>query len=248
MATRRELMIIGGATALWLGGIRALPHLRDRLAGFTFVDLVQPEGFRALSSGRGTPATGGYFDITTGLDPADPFPPGLLESIESEPATFLFNDLSAKATPVAYFFDYYCPYCRIVSDHLDNLVSTSEISLTHHHWPIFGEASVLAARAVLAAGIWGDAEPLHNRLKEARVRVTLPYLETLADSLELPWPDIARSMHTPAVTAVLDRTRALARLFGIVGTPALVVGRTLVEGQIAEARLKALVRLEKRET
>ncbi|MFD1914087.1 DsbA family protein [Halodurantibacterium flavum] len=247
MATRRQLLLVGGGAALWVGGFRALPHLRDRLAGFEFVDLDRPDGFRRLASGGGTTSSGGGFDFMVGLDPTDPLPLGLMKEIADAPRDALFDGSASQATSVAYFFDYYCPYCRILSGHLESLVAAGEIDLTYHHWPIFGEASDIAARAVIAAEFGGNATSLHDRLKQTAMRVTPRNMEELTEDLGLSWPDIARVMKTPAVTMALERTRALSRLFGLIGTPALVVGRTLVQGEIGEGRLRALARLEREE-
>ena len=51
------------------------------------------------------------------------------------------------------------------------------------------------------------------------------------------WADMA----DPAIDAYLEETRALARELGIGGTPAFVVGDTLVPGVIDTAQMKDLV-------
>ena len=48
-------------------------------------------------------------------------------------------------------------------------------------------------------------------------------------------------MADPAIDAYLEETRALARELGIGGTPAFVVGDTLVPGVIDTAQMKDLV-------
>lgn len=51
---------------------------------------------------------------------------------------------------------------------------------------------------------------------------------------------LARDMSSPAVQADLDRTRALADIFGFVGTPGLVVGRTVLNGALPYALLRRI--------
>ncbi|WOI55853.1 DsbA family protein [Palleronia sp. LCG004] len=246
MATRRQLLFLGAGVALWAGGTRIVPRIFERFAGFEFIALDRPEGFRALASGNGAVSSGQAVDFMVGLEPVDPLPTGLMDRVEEHPQTFLF-DASGRigATPVAYFFDYYCPYCRVLSGHLSDLVGNSEIALTRHHLPIFGEASNLASRAAIGAELLGEGEALHRRLVQTPVRVTPSYLEEVAEDLGLAWPELWRTMQSPEVTARLDRSRALSRLFAFVGTPALVVGRTLVQGEIPKRRLSALVELER---
>ena len=45
----------------------------------------------------------------------------------------------------------------------------------------------------------------------------------------------------PAIQAYLDETRALAQRIGIGGTPAFVVGDTLIRGVIDAARMREVV-------
>ena len=51
---------------------------------------------------------------------------------------------------------------------------------------------------------------------------------------------LARDMASPEVQTDLDRTRALADVFGFVGTPGLVLGRTVLNGAIPYALLRRI--------
>ena len=48
-------------------------------------------------------------------------------------------------------------------------------------------------------------------------------------------------MNAPDITAAIQRSALLASEFGFVGTPALIVGRTVVQGAITRAQLERLV-------
>ena len=52
-------------------------------------------------------------------------------------------------------------------------------------------------------------------------------------------------MEGEAVAARVARSEALARRFGVVGTPVLVVGRTVVTGAPSARRLDALIKAER---
>ena len=52
---------------------------------------------------------------------------------------------------------------------------------------------------------------------------------------------LRRDMEDPTIDAYLEETRALARELGIGGTPAFVVGDTLVPGVIDAAQMKDLL-------
>lgn len=247
MATRRQLLIFGGGAALWVGAFRIGPDVASRLSGFEFAPVAEVPDFRTVSTtGASTPAGAGGFDFMAGLDPVEPLPPGLMDRVRAAPAEALFKgSRDSAAVRVAYFFDYYCPYCLVLSGYLSELVTSSEIDLTRHHWPLFGEASALAARASLAAEMQGKASALHQRLLQTPVRATPPYIEDLAKDLGLSWSALKQDMQALSVAAALEQTRALARLFRFFGTPALVIGRTIVQGEISEARLRHLIEIER---
>ncbi|PZX14892.1 DSBA-like thioredoxin domain-containing protein [Palleronia aestuarii] len=246
MGTRRQLLVLGGAAGLWVGAFRYGPDIVERFRGIGFEPHERVSGYRRIAS-EGARSAGAGFDVLTGLGRSEPLPPGLAEKVASDPESALFDTPANGPTRIAYFFDYYCPYCRVLSEHLASLRATAEIAVTRHHWPIFGASSDLAARAVLAAGMQTDDDALHARLMQTPIRVTPSYLEELALAVGLSWPELERDMQAQEVEASLQRTRALVRLFGFVGTPALVVGRTVVEGEIPEARLLELARIERPE-
>jgi hypothetical protein len=54
-------------------------------------------------------------------------------------------------------------------------------------------------------------------------------------------------MESDAVSERLCTTEAVARIFGFIGTPALVVGRTVVVGTVSESVIAALVEQERRD-
>lgn len=248
MANRRQLLFLTGGLALWVGGFRLVPQIATRLGGFEFSPLEQVPGFRTISaSARASSPGGGSFDFMTGLTPVDPLPAGLMKQVKAAPESALFkaSDVGSNTTPVAYFFDYYCPYCRVLSAHLADLAAASEIAVTRQHWPIFGDASVLAAQASLAAEMQGDTDRLHGRLSRTPGRVTLQFLRRIAGDVGLSWSQLEQDMEAPAVTAALQRARALAQLFSFVGTPSIVVGRTVAEGEISKSSLLDLARLER---
>ena len=54
-------------------------------------------------------------------------------------------------------------------------------------------------------------------------------------------------MDSDVVSERLRITEAVARIFGFIGTPALVVGRTVIVGTVSENVIAALVEQERRE-
>jgi 2-hydroxychromene-2-carboxylate isomerase len=66
----------------------------------------------------------------------------------------------------------------------------------------------------------------------------------VATAVGLDVDRLSRDMSSPEVQADLDRTRALADIFGFVGTPGLVVGRTVLNGAIPYALLRQIAQDE----
>ena len=81
---------------------------------------------------------------------------------------------------------------------------------------------------------------------QARFLPTLGYIEDLGHRLKLDIAALTADMRSDWVQKTLDENRALAATFGLAGTPALVVGRTVVQGAISRDDLERLIELGKR--
>ena len=67
----------------------------------------------------------------------------------------------------------------------------------------------------------------------------------VATDIGLDVDRLVRDMASPDIQADLDRTRALADIFGFIGTPGLVIGRTVLNGAIPYALLRRIAEDEK---
>jgi protein-disulfide isomerase len=74
---------------------------------------------------------------------------------------------------------------------------------------------------------------------------TPAFLTNLAARIGIDADRMISDMQSPGVAHDIAESTALARLFGFVGTPSLVVGRTVVVGQIDDATLRALIARER---
>ena len=113
--------------------------------------------------------------------------------------------------------------------------------LVYKDLPILGPASVLAAKALLAAQRQGGYEKLRTALMQAPPDTTMDRSRQLAEPLGLDWPRLARDMDDPAIQQRLDANLTLAQALGIEGTPALVIGDELVPGAVEVADLEKAV-------
>lgn len=224
-----------------------LPLLSDLLSGgFRFEPIRGLPGFRQLEAGQSSQR----FDPFVGLDP-DQAQPKPLPSLEGRFCAALFGSTPVPpgTVPIASFSDYNCPYCRVLTQRLVALEAAVDgsIRLQWHELPLLGQTSLFAAKAALAARNQGAYAAMHRQFMESPVRPSPSYLTRQADRLGLDAPRLLADMDGPAVAAQLADSAALAARFRIIGTPALVVGRTLVLGAITDGKLKRLIARERAE-
>lgn len=248
--SRRGLLLGGLALA---GGYAALGHgvpaLRSRWTDREFTALDRPEGFRRIAGGR---TSAGALDPFAGLGEraGDRSGPPAVD-VEGDLCAALFPGWSGKAgvVPIASFSDYNCAICRITTRRLAGLRAVTEgvAQVTWHELPILGETSLLAARAALAADRQGAYAAFHDRLLRSPFQPTPEYLDAVAADLELDRESLAADMESDAISERIARGIALRDLFGFPGTPAIVVGRTVVEGDLGERTLARLIEAEREE-
>ncbi|MDG1130228.1 MAG: DsbA family protein [Paracoccaceae bacterium] len=242
--SRRNLLL--GASVLGAGyfGLRwGIPRLNEAFGpDFEFTEIADPIGFRRMTSGASTSGFDPFFGIT-GDGAAEAA--AVVSDVRTRLCGALFDDPapSSNLVPVASFSDYNCPFCRVLTERLVQMQSAqpSQIAVTWHELPLLGEASVMAARGALAAKRQGAYIEFHRRLMKSRFQATPQYLSALADDLGVDQSQLVSDMQSDAIAAEIEDSRALATIFGFIGTPALIVGRTVVQGEISESRLQRLV-------
>ena len=144
------------------------------------------------------------------------------------------------------FTDYNCGYCKRVFQPLQELLAgDSEIRLVIKEFPILSQTSVLAAQAGIAAQAQGVFPEFHVAMMTARAAISM---ESILDAAETAGADTARlqaDMNSPAVAAIIDRTRAAAQALEISGTPGLVIGSQVIPGAISIEQMREIVAAER---
>lgn len=201
-----------------------------------FRDRSFPPGFRELL----LESTSSPFDPLVSVSPASK-----LEAREVCDA--LFRDLNAPSVgnrdseiQIVALLDYQCPYCKKLSAIL-SAMQADNIRIVYKEWPILGDGSVLAARAGLAADKQGKYPAFHSRLMNGRFIPTVAYVEGIARELGMDLAQLRIDMNSATTTHAIQRTSALASALRLVGTPVVVVGRTIVQGDITRNQLERLI-------
>jgi len=69
----------------------------------------------------------------------------------------------------------------------------------------------------------------------------------LAERIGVDHEQLLRDIASDTLTRELQTTAMLARIFGFIGTPAMVIGRTVVMGEISDRQIFSIVELERNE-
>jgi protein-disulfide isomerase len=222
--------------------IGALIYREYSMPKFKFAELHSPKGFRALvlnSRSSGINLLLGVTPKTTNPLTAQTF----CQSLYHDKSSPEFGPSDAKVT-IVEFFDYRCPYCKNLMEILDQLKEERPVRIIYKEWPILSEGSNIAARAALGAASQGKYKAFHSRFMNSRFLTTEAYVNSLASDLNLDTKKLRKEMYMPEITNALQRNALLASALGLIGTPALVVGRTIIQGAITKRELKYLFDLE----
>ncbi|MEX2201863.1 MAG: DsbA family protein [Dongiaceae bacterium] len=145
---------------------------------------------------------------------------------------------------IVEFFDYNCPYCKKVTPDLASLLeSDGNIRFVYKEWPILSAESEIAARAALAAHQQSDDAylRLHDAMMAHRGKLDRNTVMALAATQGLNMERLEADMQGDQVTAELEHVRRLADQIGIDGTPAFLIGNTIVPGAIDIEEMQRLV-------
>jgi protein-disulfide isomerase len=129
------------------------------------------------------------------------------------------------------FFDYRCPYCKEVEPSLDALLKEDgKLRIVYKEFPILGEASVYATHVALAAKKQGKYAEFHRAMMATKGDINDATVLNVAQSVGLDIAKIKTDMSAPANDKLIDKNYALADALNIQGTPAIIIGDTLIPG------------------
>ncbi len=148
----------------------------------------------------------------------------------------------AGAVTVVEFFDYRCPYCKAVAkDMIETLEAEGDVRIVFKEFPILGPDSQVAAKAALAANMQARYLPFHMALMAHKGTLDRDAVFGIAREVGLDMVRLEQDMESVEVATVLARNLAIADALDIGGTPAFVIGDTLVPGAVDMETLRDLV-------
>ena len=144
------------------------------------------------------------------------------------------------------FSDYNCGYCKRMFPTIQQLLANNDdIRLVVKEFPILSQSSLIAARAGVAAQKQGKFPAFHREMMIYRGQVSEAVIMKAARAAQLDLNQLRKDMDSPATNAIIDRTRAGAAALNLNGTPALVVGETIIPGAVSIEKLQNVINRER---
>lgn len=165
----------------------------------------------------------------------------LIPTLSASPLTPIVGPEDADVTLVE-FFDYQCGYCkRMLGDLRHVMENDDKLKVIFVEYPALGPASVVAARAALAAKGQGKYLEYHLALMEYQGRLDEGVIFGTAERVGLDVPQLKQDMAKPEIEGYLRSVRGLADQLGVRGTPTLVVGDAFIPGYIKADELQRAI-------
>ena len=140
------------------------------------------------------------------------------------------------------FSDYNCGYCKRMFPTIQQLLANNDdIRIVVKEFPILSQSSLIAAQAGIAAQKQGKFPAFHREMMTYRGRISETTIMTAARNAEIDLDRLRQDMDSPTTNAIIDRTRASAAALEVNGTPALVVGDTIIPGAVSMKELQNII-------
>ncbi|MEX0339708.1 MAG: DsbA family protein [Arenibacterium sp.] len=236
---RRDALIAAAAVISVVTAPRLIERFRDE---FAFEPMPRLPGFRRLQTG----SVSSLDPALIGVDAPSPQQIEMRHLALQGPCNAVFGPLPEDgAVPVAVFTDYNCPFCPQASEEIVELVAEgAPVRISWHDYPVLGPRSEAAARVAIAAGKQGAYAPVHLHLMRSVLKPGPRAIRRLAEDFGLDPEQLAEDAESPETTVELERTKAAASVFGLFGTPSIIVGHTVVVGHLRKQSMKKLIEME----
>jgi protein-disulfide isomerase len=148
--------------------------------------------------------------------------------LEHDPRDIVVNP-NGKVTLVE-FFDYRCGYCKLAAPEVAKIVQENpDIRFVFKQFPIFGEVSDTAAKVALTPAARGKALDLYKTWM-AEKALDDAALDRDLQAAGIDPAQARKAAENPDIERQILDTRALANSLKIEGTPAFIVGDTMIPG------------------
>jgi len=148
--------------------------------------------------------------------------------LERDPRDFVANP-DGKLT-VVEFFDYRCSYCKLAAPQVLQLIKDNpDVRFVFKEFPIFGDVSDTAAKLALTPQVKARGLQVYQGWMGEKA-LTEAALDRHLQAAGVDPAAAHKAADDPAIARQILDTRALASGLNLQGTPAFIIGDTLVAG------------------
>ena len=141
------------------------------------------------------------------------------------------------------FFDYNCGYCKsVVKTIMDVLSEDKKINFVFVEFPILSQQSYFAAKVALASKKQNLYNQFHLSLMKMKGRANEENVFNIAKKIGLDLSQLRIDMNNPQIEQQLLKNREIAKLLGLNGTPAFVIGDMIYSGALNFNNLKEIIK------
>jgi protein-disulfide isomerase len=166
------------------------------------------------------------------------------QSLLNASHSYVVGNASGDVTLVE-FFDYNCGYCKkALSDVQTLMKSDPKLRVVLKDFPVLGPDSVEASRVALAVKNQLQGQKLfdyHVKVLDSRGRVNGDRAMAVAKEMGVDMARLQKDLESPEVRNALQENMALGDKLSLSGTPAFIVGETVIPGAVGLEPLKQLV-------
>ena len=171
------------------------------------------------------------------------------DAIYNDKTDPVYNAKNSDIT-IVEFFDYNCGYCKKASKTLSSLIKKDKkVKIIYKEYPILGKSSEDLATVAIAVNMLNPSKykAFHESLIFSKVRTKKGAISK-AVKLGINKVSLNKILKNKAkeISQKIASNRQLAASVGIKGTPAFIVGKTLIPGAVSLDKLKSEIALQRK--
>ena len=167
-----------------------------------------------------------------------------IEKLNSQThSMFIGNDNSD--IQIFEFVDYNCGYCLKFHNEVSSVISQeSSLKLVIIQMPILGKMSDELSKLALASSLQGKFKEVHNYLYSSKRKSSME--DILADLfiMNIDITQLKKDLESEAVQKLSSQHENIVNDFKFVGTPAIIIGNTIIPGFIKADEISEILKKE----
>jgi len=167
-----------------------------------------------------------------------------IEKLNSQThSMFIGNDNSD--IQIFEFVDYNCGYCLKFHNEVSSVISQeSSLKLVIIQMPILGKMSDELSKLALASSLQGKFNEVHNYLYSSKRKSSME--DILADLfiMNIDITQLKKDIESEAVQKLSSQHENIVNDFKFVGTPAIIIGNTIIPGFIKADKISEILEKE----